>query len=535
MQLIFALLVLAASWCILRHQAATGPGAGHGPVCWTMLPLDLTPLALTWWFFLAATDRPVTSAIAVAAPAAGLLLADVVKRATLREALVFADRAELLEVVRHPGLYLPFAGPARVVGGALVALAIIAVLLWIEPAWPVPSPIVPGLVILAAAFLPAWPPLLAPFARFYRAAAPTYDPAVDMRRFGFLACLVIHATLARQERPGRRASIASLPQAVPAGPVILVQLESFFDARRLGTPIPADLLPGFARLERESIQCGLLDVPCWGANTVRTEFAVLAGIAQSTLGLDRFNPYERFAQVRVGSLAWQMKRAGYRTFCVHPFDKGFYARDRVMPLLGFDEFRGPTAFAGAAMAGPYVTDEAVAQEIIHILQTHGPRVFVFAITMGNHGPWDAPVHKPVPNWPDTLGAIPEATPLRHFAAGLQSTDRMLPPLLASIPKDGILAVYGDHQPSLPAAFAALGFDDPRTNYALWRPGAATPGRQVDLRAEELASLILDLQRQPSARHDREATHEREPGIPAPPDEACTAHASLPASLPLDLR
>ena len=516
MQLILALLVLAAAWSTLRHQAATGSGAGRMPACWALLPLDAAPIALTWWFLLATTDRPVTSAIAVAAIAAGLLVADVVKRTTLKEPLVFADRAELLEVVRHPGLYLPFAGPARVIGGAMLALAAIAVLLWLEPAWPSPSPLLPGALILVATSLPAWPPALAALARLYRAAHPTEDPATDMRRFGFLACLIVHATLARHERPGRRAAMLALPAATPGGPLILVQLESFFDARRLGPPVPPNLLPGFDALERSAVQSGLLDVPCWGANTVRTEFAVLTGTPQATLGLDRFNPYERFAQLPIASLAWQMKRAGYRTFCVHPFDKGFYARDRVMPLLGFDEFRGPAAFVGAATTGPYVSDEAVAQEVIRILGAHGPRVFVFAITMGNHGPWDAAVHPPVEDWPDALDAIPEAGPLRHFAAGLQATDRMLPPLMAAMPAGGLLAVYGDHQPSLPAAFAAIGFDDPRTDYAIFRPGAAQPGEpsspHTDLRAQDLASLLLNLHGILPCIKGRDPAPEQEAGL-----------------------
>ena len=531
MQLTLATAILAATWCILRHQAATGPGAGRGPFCWTVLPLDIAPIVLTWWFLLAATDRPVTSSIAVAALAAGLLVTDVVKRATLKEPLVFADRAELLEVVRHPGLYLPFAGPARVIGGGLLALAVIAVLLWAEPARPFPSPVLPGLIILAATFLPAWPPVLAVLARAYRAAHPMNDPAPDMRRFGFLACLVIHATLARHERPGRRAAMATLPAAAPGGPLVLVQLESFFDARRLGPLVPANLLPAFDTLARQAIQSGPLQVPCWGANTVRTEFAILTGTPQATLGLDRFNPYERFARLPIASLAWQMKSAGYRTVCVHPFDKGFYARDRVMPLLGFDEFRGPAAFVEAATAGPYVADEAVAVEVVRILRSYGPRVFVFAITMGNHGPWDAAIHPPVEDWPDALGAIPEAGPLRHFAAGLQGTDRMLPPLMEAMPEGGLLAVYGDHQPSLPAAFATLGFDNQCTDYAIWRPGdkqskeARRP--RTSLAAHDLASLLLNLQGRAAGIEGREAATQPKAAILAPAEGDRAGLSALP--------
>lgn len=500
MHFALAFAVLAATWIMLRHQALTGAGAGRRPPSWTLLPLDVAPILLGWLLFHSLLHRPILSASLIAAAALGLTVADVVKRATLREPLVFADRSELLEVVRHPRLYIPFAGPVRFISGAVLALVTLAALIWLEPATAYPSPVAPVLLTAAALFLPSWPRLLHGIAARYRVLGPTTDPAADMRHFGFLACLIMHATLARAERASRRAAIppfeARLPP--PSGPVVMLQIESFFDARRLGAAIPADLLPGLDRLQREATQTGLLDVPCWGANTVRTEFAALTGISAHSLGLDRFNPYERFAQTRLRSIAWQMKQAGYRTICVHPFDKGFYARNRVMPHLGFDEFRGPAAFAGAPMAGPYVADEAVAREIIRLLDAGGPPAFIFAITMGNHGPWDDPgpgcqTHPPLDNWPHALDALPESGPLRRFLAGLQGSDRMLALLTKALPADGTLAVYGDHQPSLPAAFAALGFTDTRTDYAVWRPSisGSTASRRncCDIRAENLPDLL----------------------------------------------
>ncbi len=513
-----AVTLLALTWLVLSYRARHGAGAGPGARCWWLLPLDLAPIVLGWLLLLAFTRRPVLSSILIAAAGAGVALADGAKRATLREPLVFADRAELLEVVRHPRLYIPFAGPLRVVGVLSTTGLLVAALAWLEPRAPAPSALLLMAVCAAGVLLPGWPPLLAVIARAYRRARPSGDPAADMRRFGFLACLIMHATLARIERPARRAGADASrafgrppgPGRPSAGPVVLLQIESFFDARRIGPAVPGDLLPAYDRLQREAAQSGLLEVPAWGANTVRTEFAALSGIDQAQLGLDRFNPYERFAQERVPTLVWAMKQAGYRTICVHPFDRGFYARDRVMPQLGFDEFRGPEAFEGAAKAGPYTADEAVAAEIIRLLAVAGPRVFVFGITMGNHGPWEEMTdpHRPVPGLDTIPDAVPDAPALRRYLAGLQASDRMIAMLMdglvaAPCGRSGLLAVYGDHQPSLPRAFAALGFDDPRTDYAAWRPGArpGTPsGVSRDIRAEALPGLVLDLltQEQPAA-------------------------------------
>src|SRR5260370_29445609 len=81
---------------------------------------------------------------------------------------------------------------------------------------------------------------------------------------------------------------------------------------------------------------GRFGVPGWGANTMRTEFAVLTGIPESELGYDRFNPYYALARVPLDSQVWRLRRAGYRTICLHPFDRRFFRPDLVMPALGFE-------------------------------------------------------------------------------------------------------------------------------------------------------------------------------------------------------
>ena len=53
---------------------------------------------------------------------------------------------------------------------------------------------------------------------------------------------------------------------------------------------------------------------------------------------------------------------------------------------------------------------------------------------------------------------------------------------------GWLAVYGDHQPSLPGAFAATGLTDRRTDYAIW--GGPTTGRVADIPAHGLAGALV---------------------------------------------
>jgi phosphoglycerol transferase MdoB-like AlkP superfamily enzyme len=489
--LITGLLVVLATWVALRASV----GAGVWPLI-AML-LDLGVVLLGWGLVLSLTARPLVAALVIVGLAVGLVVVDRVKRAVLREPVVFADRAELRELIRHPALYLPFAGTGRVVAGALVLVVGFCGLLALEPAqWRV-SPVPPLLGILsvaAALALPGRAPLSGLLRRLYERLGPSRDPAMDATRFGLLAGFVIHATLARVERDERRAGLAPRRDRQPAGngAIVLVQSESFFDVARLDPSLGAAVLPAFTRCRQASALAGRLAVPCWGANTIRSEFAVLTGLAAERLGLDRFNPYAAFAHVPIEGIAWRARAAGWRTVCVHPFDLSFYSRRRVLPMLGFDTLIGPEAFSNAARGGLYVADVALAGQVADLLRSTPSGILIFAITMEGHGPWDASA--PALDLPPALAGVPEAVSLARMLFRQRAADQAIPILTAALSaraSGGVLGVYGDHQPSLPKAFAAIGLTDERTDYLIWRSHAAGSGAQRDLAAHELGAALCE--------------------------------------------
>ncbi|WP_420140825.1 LTA synthase family protein [Sphingomonas sp.] len=498
LQILFGLGITLATWAGLRRLVGA-------PLCarpFGAMLADLFPYLAGFALFLLPTARPILAGLGVMSLGIGLGVADRVKRAILGEPVVFSDRAELFEVVRHPRLYLAFVGTGRMVGGALVSLALVAALVRAEP--PLWGMGLGTAVLLALAALaigracfvvPTWRPIAARLSRYYASLAPSREPVSDARRFGLLGACLIHAMLARVERLARQS--AAQARAWPdipadAGPIVLIQGESFVDAARLH-PDLAEHLPHFAALRREGVAHGRLAVPCWGANTIRSELAMLTGLGTGNIGLDRFNPYERFARVPLPSLAAQARRAGYTTICIHPYNADFYYRDRVMPLLGFDQFVGIEGFAGAARAGPYVSDVAVAEEAARLIRAHGPKILLFAITMENHGPWDAEHDDIAPaDLPADWRALPDAAAAGRWLRHLRSTDAMIPILRDAIEaqgRDGWLLFYGDHQPSLTGPFHAPDAKDRRSDYAIWGRGAAAGGRQ-DVAAEDLAAMLM---------------------------------------------
>ncbi len=276
--------------------------------------------------------------------------------------------------------------------------------------------------------------------------------------------------------------------------MVAVQIESFFDVRRVPIRLPATLLPNWDSVGGAAVFRGRLKVPAWGANTMRTEFEFLSGLPNAALGVHRFNPFMDICNRPVWTLAHHLKAMGYRTTCIHPFDRTFFQRDKVYPNLGFDRFIDIAEFSLADKFGPYVGDAAVAEKTIRVLDDGGGPQFIFAITMENHGTWGR----------NRLDGFVDPTEIEHFADGsrelalyarhLRNSDAMVGRLASAMQErsgDFVLCAYGDHLPSLPSIYDRAGFDDDRTDYFVWRKGGRIP-RQLDVGAEILGRLVLDV-------------------------------------------
>jgi hypothetical protein len=483
-----------AAWLLPRRIAKARL---RSPV---VLLVDAAPMAFGAGLLGLAVGRPLFAGTVVLALGAAFALTDYTMRRTLREPIVFSEAVELPQVFTHPHLYLPFAGPRLVVAGAGVATLLVGALLVFEPPLWTPHPWVAfaalGLIALGGRLF-SRQPLLAVAAGLLRRLAPTGEPFADAAGLGPFAMLLAHTVIARAERAARQRALAVPPMVARRGtggmPIVIVQCESFFDARRLGPRIPPVLLAGFDRCCRSAAMYGRLEVAGWGANTMRAEFAVLTGIADSELGYDRFNPYYALARVPIESQVWRLRRAGYRTICLHPFDRRFFRRDLVMPALGFEEFRGRETIGGTRRP-PYCPDPELAERILCVLDEAGPNSFIFAITMGNHGPWPAggaPIAPSLTALFDPAG-IPERADLLCYLDGLRRSDEMLQVLMAGLERRGmaaVLAFYGDHLPSLPQAFGHLGFAEGSSDYVIWPGGGAS--LRHDLAAHELGKVVVD--------------------------------------------
>ena len=414
----------------------------------------------------------------------------------LREPFIFQDFEYFIDVLKHPRLYLPFFGFKKILMAAMGYGVALFVGLTFEPSLASRASL-GQLFTVVAAFS-----ILAIFLLWLTTKTKLsveFDPKSDFLRLGLFACLWRYGAEERQSRPisfpynvvrhTQRAS-EELPN------LVVVQSESFFDVRQLFTGIRPEILREFDALKDLSICQGKLTVPAWGANTVRTEFAFLSGLAGEKLGVHQFNPYRKVARQYVPTMANFLRNLGYRTVCVHPYPASFYSRSSVFPLLGFDEFIDIESFGDIDKTGPYVGDIALAEKVCAVLRNNSARpIFVFVITMENHGPLHLEkvqegdrVHlyiQPPPAGCDDLTIY-----LRHLA----HADRMVGMLhgcLQDLHHPGWLCWFGDHVPIMAEVYKAMAEPDGKTDYLIRGPGDLSgEGARLDIRVEDLALLLL---------------------------------------------
>jgi len=447
-------------------------------------------------------QRPIFATASALALQYVFVMVNNAKYQSLREPFVYPDFIFFTDTLKHPRLYLPFLGWTA----PLAAASGYAVALWIglrfEPALDASVPVWRfwALVMLLAfsGLILAWmstrrlPPVV------------QFDPAHDVRRLGLIAALCQYAAAERADTRAIRAAapFAAMPPHEPPPSactlpdLIVVQSESFFDARRIYPQIRPEILAHYDILRTEALQHGQLEVGVWGANTIRTEFSFLSGLAPELLGVHRFHPYRTLARQGVSTLASYLHTLGYRTICIHPYHGSFYNRDHVLPRLGFDEFINIRAFADAGREGPYVSDPALAERVKTILaDAHSQPLYIHVITMENHGPLHlesvgeadarAVLSGPVPSGCDDLVA---------YARHLRNADAMFARLretLLNRERPGTLCIFGDHVPIMPEVYRTLGEPDGMTDYLIWNPDRRQVAAKsaVTARVHQLAEIL----------------------------------------------
>lgn len=414
------------------------------------------------------------------------------KYRSLREPVVFSDYDYISDAFRFPRLYFPYLG-AKGTAGAVCSLVLAGCAFYFEPLKKVFSMSDPAVYWCIANMLASLTVLFISAGKF---RPVIFKPVQDLQQFGLLLCLWFYFT-GYLKKPEAESPFSSLmnrendssPDQANTGSakrphLIAVQSESFFDPRNWNRNIRYGILKNYDLISAESEMHGSLHVPAWGANTVRTEFSFLTGVAPEKMKAHQFSPYQICARnFEIGSIVAFLKSSGYRTVCIHPYDSGFYNRNVIFRKWGFDEFIDIEHFSDDHKAGPYISDLALADCALEVLsqQKAGNKpLFMFIITMENHGPLSleniekqeyrsyfndiAPVLK------DRMEFYRKYRDLAVYLRHLAGCDLMLKKITEALDGEGetaSLVFYGDHIPIMPELYESDGNPDGTVPYFIW--------------------------------------------------------------------
>lgn len=489
-----ALVGLCLSVCVERLMSPR-PSLGRPWLAW-MLHGGLW--LLTYAMLVLCLGRPWFSTIGVTGFLLVLVLVNNAKVRTLQEPFVFQDYEYFTDAIRHPRLYIPFLGWTNFIFAVLAFILAVSILIWDESIPDDRLDLAGQLGGVLAIFLLSF---LLIFSGNRAKLLVRLQPWQDIVYLGFIASLWRYAQIARQ-LPIGHSPFDTLVASNSAGEtphLVAIQSESFFDPRDLYSGIRTDVLDEFDVLKQEALMYGKLHVPAWGANTVRTEFTFLSGIDLLELGVHQFNPYRALvAGWNISSIAHFLKKRGYRTVCIHPYPADFYQRNVVYPRLGFDEFIDIQSFTKAERSGPYISDAAVTKMVLDVLNKSESPVFIFAITMENHGPLRM---EKIESEDISLGykILPPkgfddmTIYLRHLRNANQMVGNLRRELKLCERLVG-LCWYGDHVPIMPDVYQHCGMPTGEVDFVLWFNKQMNENENVkeDLDSHELSMCWLGL-------------------------------------------
>jgi phosphoglycerol transferase MdoB-like AlkP superfamily enzyme len=293
-----------------------------------------------------------------------------------------------------------------------------------------------------------------------------WDQKENYASNGFAIAFALNVPMAKVSAPpgyGREA-IAGLeapraPVSMPAErpDIIMVMSESFWDAERLpGVTVSPEPIPTV-----RANSGGEIFSPEFGGMTANIEFEALTGFSNAFLPYGSI-PYQQYVRAPMPSLPAFFDAEGYETLAIHPYQSWFWNRKNVYKDFGFERFLSVETIPEGTMAyrGPLASDAALTDQIIAQADAARAPVFLFAVSLQNHGPYEAdrysdPTHT-------VHSAMPSASnqSLLTYVEGAADADKGLKRLIEWAQKrkrPTVIAFWGDHLPPLGQVYVDSGF------------------------------------------------------------------------------
>lgn len=247
-------------------------------------------------------------------------------------------------------------------------------------------------------------------------------------------------------------------QGKPGPNVIVIMNESYCDlsvySNALETNMP--VTPYWDALKENTIR-GYVLASVYGGNTANSEFEFLTGATMGFLPNGSV-PYYQYIGDNSYSLAWVLGSYGYKSMAAHAYYKMGWDRDRVYPLLGFEESLFVESYPQEKMIREYVSDQEHYDVILSMLEQQDRASFIFSVTMQNHGGYQES-RETYNHCIKLQGEYAGFHQAEQYLSLIHASDEALQYLinrLEEFPEDTVVLIFGDHQPKIePEFYAAL--------------------------------------------------------------------------------
>lgn len=169
--------------------------------------------------------------------------------------------------------------------------------------------------------------------------------------------------------------------------VIAIMNESFVDVASLGGISSDPYLTNFNGISNYLVR-GNTYASVYGGGTCNSEFEFLSGCSMANLSGSVY-PYEMYNLDDIDSLPQIFSDNGYETIAIHPAQEENWNRRKVYEDIGFDDFISLEDMdKPKTIRGYYASDEESYKQVIQSYESAEGPVFIFNITMQNHGGYD---------------------------------------------------------------------------------------------------------------------------------------------------
>ena len=234
--------------------------------------------------------------------------------------------------------------------------------------------------------------------------------------------------------------------------IIVVMNEAFSDLSVLGSfETNKDYMPFIHSLMQEGAEntvSGHLNVSVLGGNTANTEFEFLTGNSMAFLPQGSV-PYQQYIKDEMPSLVSYLKSLGYQTTALHPYNSTGWDRNKVYPLLGFDNAYFIRSFVNPEKIRKYVSDRACYEKIISLYENrqNDAPLFIFNVTMQNHSSYTEEFDNFTP---DITVTDSSSKALNNYLSLIRLSDEEIRELIdyfSCEDEETVIVFFGDHQPT----------------------------------------------------------------------------------------